>query len=171
MKKTRGFVGPLGDDFPSIFPIVAGVLLFLGTMAYAASLVDEKNNYLEIRKAALGLSYIVTQEGSFNAMSFKQQCGTELTRFAEAHSVKFFVAVEAACKGVTFAEDPEEVFRGGEEAPERRGVCSSERIEEISAQEIQERNPVLLTYPTAVSCPEEGSFTKGLGVITVLAWR
>ncbi len=103
LQTRRGFVGPLGDDIPSIFPIVAGIMLFLGTIAYASDLVNEKSSYLEIRKAAMGLSYIVTEKGLTNAALFDQKCDS-MQSYASANSVKFLVTLKRFCNAVNLYE-------------------------------------------------------------------
>ncbi|NYZ77901.1 hypothetical protein H0N96_00685, partial [Candidatus Micrarchaeota archaeon] len=105
-RRRKGFVGPLGDDIPSIFPIVAGVLLFIGTLVYAFGLVQEKNQYLEIRRAGMTLSYIMTEKGVMpTEAEFKAKCDL-LLKTADTNRVYVLVTLKRYCKTV-------ELFQGG----------------------------------------------------------
>ena len=61
--KFKGFIGPLGDDIPSIFPIVFSVLLFTGSVLYANQIVSEKAKAIQINEGAMALSYLLTEKG------------------------------------------------------------------------------------------------------------
>lgn len=96
----RGDIGPIADDIPSIFPIVFGVLLFMGTAVFATQRLDERNDYLEIRKAALGLSYVVTQKGYLSDSEFGQACASQYEDYAARRRVEFIVSLKKYCNGV-----------------------------------------------------------------------
>ncbi|MFA4946587.1 MAG: hypothetical protein WC607_03580 [Candidatus Micrarchaeia archaeon] len=169
MTGKKAFVGPLGDDFPSIFPIVAGVLLFLGTVAYAAGVVDQKNAYFEIRQASLGLGYTLTQRGSLTQMEFDALCGEQATEFARSKAVKFKATLVSRCDGYVYSDDAE----FGEWGDEGYASCDShgDEEEDYVLSEVAGKNPVVLDYPMAVPCPEAGSNQYGLGSVVVMVWR
>jgi hypothetical protein len=183
--RRKGFVGPLGDDIPSIFPIVAGVLLFIGTLVYAFGLVQEKNQYLEIRRAGMTLSYIMTEKGVMpTEAEFKAKCDL-LLKTADTNRVYVLVTLKRYCKTVELfqggpGEKPElspffvEKFSGDAEADSGNGrtwlYCSNdENVAEGGFQ--QPKNAVLLNYPIAVPCPTQSSPTRGVGLINVIVWR
>ncbi len=187
MKRTRGFVGPLGDDLPSIFPIIAAVLLFVGTLAYANDLVLQKTRALETRQAALGLSYIVTEKGLINNRTEfeKNTCDDFLKKYAVSNRIQFLVTVKRYCKYVQFYYP--------EENPGPEKMRLSPAYLEKSDNEMQGQtwayctnaknarnrellsvpeDAVTLTYPMAVPCPvTPGLPTNGLGLINVIAWK
>ena len=165
--RRRAFVGPLGDDIPSIFPIVAGVLLFISTMAYAASLVAEKNSYLEIRKASLGLSYLVSARGQMTKADLEAICEDKLRKYGTNSRVKFLVTLNRECGGYVFDTDPLAPYA----VSAAYGYCSNLDDAAIVGSEISARSPVVLNYPVAVPCPEEESPTEGFGMINVIVWR
>ena len=171
----KGFIGPLGDDFPSIFPIVAGVVLFFGTLAYANGVIQEKNDYLEVRKAALGLSYLVTRTGSVDYGSLDTPdtgaCDNELDAYAKSRGVKYQVILKSACNGLQFSETPEELF--GLKGDDLYASCGTadEAEEESVAQDALQSNPVIMNFPVAAGCPAYDEPTKGLGSLTVVVWR
>ena len=170
-RQRKGFVGPLGDDFPSIFPIVAGVVLFFATLAYANGVIQEKNDYLDVRKAALGLSYLVTRTGSIDYGYLGMvTCSQELAAYAKSRSVKYHVIVKGASNGIEFSETPEELFGLGLEDESLYVSCGSEEGESV-AEQAMNSNPVIMNFPVAVGCPSYSSNTNGLGMLTVVTWR
>lgn len=57
----KGFIGAIGDDFPSLIPLFFGVILFFSSIGYAFTTINERNSYintyvdsLKIAKTALG---------------------------------------------------------------------------------------------------------------------
>lgn len=183
--RKRGFVGPLGDDIPSIFPIVAGVLLFIGTLVYAFGLVQEKNQYLEISRAALTLSYIMTEKGVMqSATDFEAKCSL-VKKTADTNRVRVLVTIKRYCDSV-------ELYQGGpgkkqelnplylekfelEAQGSNNGrtwdYCTNAENAEENSVFPQPKNAVLLSYPIAVPCPAAGDATRGVGLINIMVWR
>ncbi|GEM_PF-3290410 len=54
--KRRGFIGPVGDDLPTIIIIVMALTLFFAGFDYAMSAYNEKNKSLHALKAGLDIS-------------------------------------------------------------------------------------------------------------------
>ena len=67
----KGFVGPIGDDIPSIFPIVIGVVLFISTIGFVNSQFDARNEQLSLKKAGLGISYAILRSGYLSDNEFE----------------------------------------------------------------------------------------------------
>lgn len=199
MKKLkRGFIGPLGDDIPSIFPIVAGMLLFIGTILYANAQVDARNSELRLRQATQELGYLATQKASFQPGEFQRVCATSLRPFAENNALKFAVVVKRFCdrgcptcgSGIdlensnVYSEneragplEPESIF--SPDSPDTNNVCYSDRDEGVRAQYINGRldksqapkNAIVLNYPFTVPCPDPGSPVNGLATINIIVWK
>lgn len=184
MSKLRGFVGPLGDDLPSIFPIVAGVLLFTASLLYANNLVDGKNQQLDTRKAALGLSYIVTEKGLIDdAAKFKDvKCEDQLKKYAASTRVNFLVTVKRFCDGIEIYQqnNPDtrkspyylEEANGANDKQARTWMyCTS--VQNAPRGQVMDvpEHAVAFSYPVAVTCPEGDLPLRGLGMITVAAWK
>ncbi len=186
---VRGFVGPLGDDFPSIFPIVAGVLLFISTISFAGGLAADKNSYLEVRKAALSLSYIVTEKGFVTAETWVSKKAA-LEKAAQANNVFVLATVKRFCFDPDFprAGGGEIVFPETQDSPEspyyietssepkRTWLYATNNDALLSANppvliSTTKRNLVMLNYPVAVPCPNADSPTFGLGMLNVIVWR
>jgi len=61
LKNKKGFIGAIGDDFPSLIPLFFAILLFFSCLGYAFVTINERNTYintyidsLKIAKTALG---------------------------------------------------------------------------------------------------------------------
>lgn len=179
MKSRKAVIGPLGDDIPSIFPIIAAVMLFTGTVLYALTLVDEKNAYLEIRRGAMTLSYAVTEKGVTDADGFGKMCEEKLKPLGTAKNVNFLVTVKRYCGGIS-------VQNLAEQSPETYGpyfvdeseaegdtwlYCTNYESMPTGTAFPQPARNVLMNYPSAVPCPDADSPTRGIGMINVIAWR
>ncbi|GEM_PF-1427604 len=131
---ARGDIGPIADDIPSIFPIVFGVLLFMGTAIYTTQKIDERNQYLELRKAGVGLSYVVLRSGYLSDDDFDASCGSQYSDYAARRHVSFLVSLKKYCNYVTLNQSA-----GGD-------IFSN-----------------LTNYPPAVDCPTFDPNCKPLG--------
>src|SRR3989338_6701796 len=104
MMKFKGFIGPLGDDIPSIFPIVFSVLLFTGSVLYANQIVSEKAKAIQINEGAMALSYLLTEKGfvelESGEPSLKKVCDEKVKPRASSLGVKFLITLKRFCKGI-----------------------------------------------------------------------
>lgn len=177
--KRGGFIGPLGDDIPSIFPIIAGVLIFIVSVFYITGQQQQRNAYLDLRGATLRMSYIVTEKGLMGDVQFQEKCGNELKDFASKNSMEFAVILKKYCGPITFAgEENQKIVKrtvGTETIVDK--VCSSNTtIAGTTAEESVFAKPILfpskdtivMSYPIAVEC---GGALRGLGLISVAGWR
>lgn len=101
----RGDIGPISDDIPSIFPIVFGVLLFMGTAIYTTQKIDERNQYLDVRKSLVGLSYIALSGGYLGDDAFEASCKSQYTDYAKRRAVNFLISLKKYCNYVTLDQD------------------------------------------------------------------
>lgn len=172
----RGFVGPIGDDIPSIFPIVAGVLLFIGTLAYVNNIVAEKNNLLEVRKAALSLSYVVTEKGRLDRSEFDTLCTTKIKPLGLSSQVNFLVTLKRFCEKIPISPTTQEnaFYVGVEDGkPNTYAFCTSLNPAPSPLPTLLPQPPeaIVYSYPVAVPCPDVDSPTNGLGQVNIIAWR
>ncbi|MFH0971246.1 MAG: hypothetical protein V1835_01635 [Candidatus Micrarchaeota archaeon] len=182
--QLKGFIGPLGDDIPSIFPIVAGVLLFITSLMYITSQVDQRNAYLDVRAATLRMSYIATDKGYMEDLQFTSKCTNDFKPFAGKNNIEFAVILKKYCGPIKFADDENlKITRrqidwgNGVQVPISDMICSSNAsIEGVAPEDVHAANPlafpfrdtVILSYPIAVDC---GNALRGLGLISVAGWR
>ncbi len=156
----RGFIGPVGDDIPSIFPIVAGIVLFLGTLVYANNALDSRNAELDLRKAALDLSYAVLEKGFVSVDDLNAVCSSSLIPTAGRHRALFLVVLKDCgqrnsqnpFEGVGFCAGPNTGWDAG----------SRKVVPEPSSY-------VSLAYPVATYCGNGNE--RGLGVVNVITWN
>lgn len=59
----KGFIGPLGDDLPSIIAIVLALGLFFSGLLYAVNTYNQKMIGLEVLTGSVDIGRIVTGEG------------------------------------------------------------------------------------------------------------
>ncbi len=103
----KGFVGPLGDDIPGIFPIVLGVVLFVSSLLYANTQVQNTNNQLNLRSAGLSLSYVISQNAYLTSSNFQTDCKNTWQPYAKNLNLKFIIVVKTYCQqGINFTENP-----------------------------------------------------------------
>ncbi len=101
----KGAIGPIGDDIPSIFPIVAGVLLFMSTALYASDQLSQRNAYLELSKAGAGLSYVVLSAPYLPDDYFNSECVQTYRDYAARRRVDFLITVKKFCHYVDLNGD------------------------------------------------------------------
>ncbi|MGC8851444.1 MAG: hypothetical protein ACP5O3_04480 [Candidatus Micrarchaeia archaeon] len=180
--KNKAFIGPLGDDIPSIFPIVLGILIFMGTLIYVNNALTARNDEFNLRRAALSLGYLATQKGAYTLDEFKTLCITRLTPFANQQGINFAVVMKRHCNKIDlFGTNP---FFSGYNSPRSAqpdpGLCTNDAnlANQISttdnSYEIAKasfpNNTIVYNYPVSVPCPEANSSTQGLGIMNVIAW-
>lgn len=185
----RGDIGPISDDIPSIFPIVFGVLLFMGTALYTTQRLDDRNQYLELRKAAVGLSYVALADGYMSDSQFEAACVAQYQDYAERRHVSFMVSLKKFCRYVSLEQSVADVFSPttaypGESCP-AGGVWCTGRVCPNPVPRI--KNPVtgvtdrvsaanpppnfqILNFPVAVQCNEDGTI-RGPGVVNIIIWK
>ncbi len=159
----RGFIGPLGDDIPSIFPIVAGTLLFISALVYANGQMHDRDNYLKLKKSALELSYAAMDKGFITPGTFTAKCENSVKPIGRKNGVRFAVMLKdcAALDADAANSDP---FRG---AP----ICTMETLTgpgnpPAFADADKPKDFVALSYPVSTTC----AGGDGLGMINIITW-
>jgi hypothetical protein len=67
----RGFIGPLGDDFPAIFPIAMGLMFFFGAISLTYLNYTDKRDTATLMRANLAMSKGVRAQITFDADYWK----------------------------------------------------------------------------------------------------
>ena len=103
----KGFVGPLGDDIPGVFPIVLGVVLFVSSLLYANAQVQNANAQMNLHSSGLSLSYLVSQNAYLTPSDFQTDCQNTWQPYAKNLNLKFIIVVKTYCQqGINFNENP-----------------------------------------------------------------
>ena len=59
----KGFIGPIGDDLPSILGIVLALGLFFAGISYSLNAYNQKIDNLKTMKGAIEITRVITKEG------------------------------------------------------------------------------------------------------------
>jgi hypothetical protein len=170
---SRGFIGPLGDDIPSIFPIVAGLLIFIGGMFYALQKYDERNDYLALKKAGMEIAYSIMEKGvmlpgtSGEPGNFTELCESRAMPLAQKNLVSFAVSVQKCCGVLATAPDVTKSEKGYPHAMTNTPCTNAPCVSCPNGVNVT-RNPVTLTYPVTIPY---GANWFGPGIVNIIVWR
>ncbi len=73
-RAKRGYIGPLGDDFPSLFPLLLGLLVFFSSLAMAYMVYDAKDSNVKAMRANVMISRSVRYQLTFDEDYWKYAC-------------------------------------------------------------------------------------------------
>jgi hypothetical protein len=59
----KGFIGPLGDDLPSIVIIVLALSMFFAGLTFAINTYNQKVLGLDVLRGAVDIGRVITQDG------------------------------------------------------------------------------------------------------------
>jgi hypothetical protein len=191
-KKKRGQIGAIGDDFPSIFPIVFGVLIFVGTMVYALNQVQQRNDYLNLEKSTLSLSNVVMESGYTTDAGFASACTSTYIVTANRQGINAIITVKKFCptsmgglgsvnlssnifdvQGInpSLAYDPSAGLycsSAPNNAPNYYAGCAGNP--NFLPNNGCPQNFEVLNFPIAVDCaPQQGNIV-GVGMVNVIGW-
>jgi hypothetical protein len=161
----RGFIGPLGDDLPSIFPIVTGVMLFITTMVFLNSQVAARSDLGELKRSALELSYITLDKGFYSKEDFDKKCVETLKPFAEKSRVDFIASLQKHCDSLQFTTNFKELYNPDFPLP-GGSVCSD--LSQTELDEVDLNESLRYSFPVSVECSLK---RKGIGLVNILVWR
>ena len=87
--RNFGFIGPIGDDLPSLIPIVFALTIFFATFGNSFSTFNEKNTGFSDDLDALKIARILRSNGYIiNYDNFQQLCN-----MVQVKSVKFVAGI------------------------------------------------------------------------------
>ena len=66
MLRKKGFIGPIGDDIPTMLVVILGLGMFFSSVVFAMDLYGQKNRNIEISEGALAISRVFTAKGHFD---------------------------------------------------------------------------------------------------------
>jgi hypothetical protein len=176
MDKKKGLIGPLGDDIPSMFPIIAGIMIFIVSFIYISDQLAARNIYLELRKTTLKMSYIATEKGYMSNSEFDEKCDFQFKPFAAKNSLSFAVILKKYCGTVKFKDQENLIIRtktiNGEIIEDRLCTSDDAIVQQQTAApsdpiDLANKNPIIMGYPIAVDC---GNSLRGLGIISIALW-
>ncbi|MCD4740330.1 hypothetical protein K8R43_04010 [archaeon] len=57
----KGYIGPIGDDFPAMFPILLGLMLFFGAVTVTYNVYEAKNSRVNAMRANIMISRAIRE--------------------------------------------------------------------------------------------------------------
>ena len=154
----KGFIGPIGDDIPSIFPIMAGIILFIATLIYTNNEFNSKVGQIQLRTAGLDLSYIVMEKGLIDTTTFNETCKDLLMPSAQKDGVKFAIILRN-CNQLT------------SESLVGTPICYQTNDNAIvNSDYLSTKTSSTFNYPVATDCETDSGVRIGLGSVTIVTW-
>ena len=87
--KNKGFIGPIGDDLPSLIPIVFALTIFFASFNSALSNFDSKNSSFSNDLETLKVARILRSNGYIvNLENFRQLCS-----LVQVNSIKYMAGI------------------------------------------------------------------------------
>ncbi len=162
-KLKGGFVGPLGDDIPSIFPLVTGIIILISSIAFLSNEISTKNNFIELRKSVLSISDLMLQSGYISNLKFDDLCW-QVKNYSTDRGYDIYVSLQKGCKtGIDKNRNYNEIIENYDLK------CSSAPSD---AQIIRDATDgVFATYPTSVDCSAKlDQSIKGVGRLNIILY-
>lgn len=73
----KGFIGPIGDDLPSLIPLLFGLVIFFSTFAFTFSVFDSHNTAFSRDLKTLEIARILTSNSYISGIeNFSSLCGS-----------------------------------------------------------------------------------------------
>lgn len=193
-QNQKGFVGPIGDDLPSLIPLTIALLIFFGGFAFAFNSFEEKKAEFDQRLLLLNIGKILKGDNLLdNFQKWKDACqGLEVTRY-QFRAVVFLVSTEpnAAFYNYEFFNDWQEppgsepysgtddsriynfngtnqlLYCDNEGAHE--GISDLSSLEKIYSSKALAQKTLRISFPVAVAVAKDDSFRPA--ILTVMVWK
>jgi len=170
----KGFLGPIGDDLPSLIPLLFALMLFFYVFTFTWNAFDQKGQLFDDALAAMRVGNTLKGNNYMrNYEAFDQRC-------REAHSVKRvkFLAGLIPLKtgpGQEFSGvDVEELREDFQELEGNKFECSNVDLKEDSPS-LQSDSLVIRSFPVALEFknpdPKKNTFYVRPMLLVVVTWR
>lgn len=181
----KGFLGPIGDDLPSLIPLLFALLIFFSTFSFSFSVFNEENISFDVDLAVLNISRILKGTSYVTGYSdFLDKCSSiNITSVNyRAGITNLFTAPNFYPEGVENPIDPTDLPRSYEvefflgETGEKfectnipPGVTPdfSDLTDPALGEYFQFKNVITKIYPIVV---EDKKVVKPMHLV-VVAWR
>jgi hypothetical protein len=166
-KRASGFLGPIGDDLPSLIPLLFALMMFFYVFTFTWNAFDEKGTAFNDALAALSVANTLKGNNYLRGLeTFNERC-------SEAQSVrrvKFLAGLlplstgpDPSFSGVDIETLEQSFFQGA--------FACSNVAEERPAYESS--NLIIRSFPVALEFknPETGAFYVRPMLLVVVTWR
>ncbi len=177
MKKInneKGFLGPIGDDLPSLIPLVFALIIFFGAFGVTFSTFNQRGRDFDLQIEALRISTGLKGNSYFaNYEQFREICDG-----INARGIKFrggLVEFEKLKKNCSedpancfdiFNKDPQFYGSVGKSGEANVFMCEN-TVEELSRQRIAQQNPITRDFPVALN----DNFTVKPMSLVITVWK
>ena len=171
-KGCRGYIGPIGDDIPSLIPIVVGLVIFFSAFAFSLNEFNSRSQAFAADRDALliantlkGSSYI----SSYN--SFKEACQGLRVRGLKyvagvVENSQWQTILSSVSADPTRLTDVANQFYSFNNDPNQMLKCSLGE-EEFTVGLLQSRPYIVLSFPVALELEQ----AVVSATLMVVAWR
>lgn len=146
----RGYLGPIGDDFPSIFPIAFGLIFFFGSITITYNNYNQKRDLGQSMRANLLLSKGARRETMVNEEYWGDACDFFKSMKANYGVDGYMMIISEKAEEDDSGEGLVYEFDGGDpafctdispeagqdpESPDHNAITSSKEGEQITTME------------------------------------
>ena len=167
--RKKGFIGPIGDDLPSLIPLVFALMMFFYVFTSTWNIFDQRSRVFDDRIEALRVSNFL--KGNYylqNVEEFNQKC----TEAKSVNRIKFFAGLLPLStgpgqefSGISLGSLEDDFFGEGE----GKFLCSN--VEE--APRADTPGMVIRSFPVALEFQNAstGLFYVRPMLLVVVTWR
>jgi hypothetical protein len=190
LRQQKGFVGPIGDDIPSLIPLTIALLIFFSAFAFAFNSYEEKKAEFDQRLLLLSIGKTLKGDNLLDSyQKWSDACNNlEVTRY-KFRAVVFLVSTKpnAEFHNYEFFSDWQESYNdnpsSGYNASDPYTWIDDDRIynfnasdqllrcentdEEITSSKALAQKTLRISFPVAVS--KEDVFRPA--ILTVMVWN
>lgn len=165
----RGYLGPLGDDFPAIFPVAFGLMLFFSAITLTFSLYDYKQDTVTLMRSNLALSKAVRYQLIFDDEYFFGLRGKGgVCELLERAKANYGVQAKMELKEYTFTRNriEERIARLGRQKAE----CGDLKDDKGVDLPYETDFSVAMVYPVAVHVGEGDQKETQMRSLVITTW-
>ncbi len=172
MLNQRGFIGPIGDDLPSLIPLLFGLVIFFSTFTVAFNSFDARNTDFKDDLAVMKISRILQS----NSYIYSHDNFEELCEQIGVMNLKFIAGISADAQNSPATAPPDiysiNFFSNGDGTfycsnTNSKTGSSGSIADYISSTEISELKVVTRIFPIVV---EDSKIVKPMHLY-VVAWK
>jgi len=172
LMREKGFLGPIGDDLPSLIPLLFALMIFFYVFTFTWTIFDQRGNAFEDAIAALRVGNTMKGNNYMRGIeSFQERC----SEAQSIRNVKFMAGLLPLSTGPSKSfegidiETLEGKFFGTEP---QKYICTNTNLEEDKPG-LETSNLYLRSFPVALEFAnqETGAFYVRPMLLVVVTWR
>jgi hypothetical protein len=172
LRRQKGFLGPIGDDLPSLIPLLFALMIFFYVFTFTWNIFDQRSQAFDDAVSALRVGNTMKGNNYLRGVdAFMERCNEAQS----IRSVKFMAGLLPLSTG------PNQPFGGMdietlEESFFRQGevqfICTNTGLAE-SGPGLETQNLYIRSFPVALEFvnPEKGAFYVRPMLLVAVTWR